>query len=185
MVNTQVDRLALIEARQGQIIAAVTDFGDRHPLTARVWGWLSLDFTGIAFATLFFCWSLSPSLLPRDWLFQGLIGGINAAIGYGVVGGAVGWVVDRLVLSRVRWWPPPIPVLRAPKVAVPVAAIVASLVALVFAVIQQRQLAALMSAEGTTTSGYLRTLVLAVAVSALLISVWRGLRDIGRRLRGN
>ena len=41
------------------------------------------------FGALFFCLSLTPSLLPRDWLFQGLIGGINAAIGYGV------GVVDR------------------------------------------------------------------------------------------
>ncbi|MFD6675754.1 alpha/beta hydrolase [Rhodococcus zopfii] len=179
MASTQVDRLALIEARQGQIIAVVTDFGDRHPLTARVWGWLSLDFTGIAFAALFFCWSLSPSLLPRDWLFQGIIGGLNAAIGYGV-GCVVGWVVARFVLSRALWWPPPIPVLRAIKVAVPVAAIVASVVALVLAAIQQRQLAALMDAEGTTTSGYLRTLALALAVSGLLVSAWRGLRDIGR-----
>lgn len=56
-----------------------------------MWGWLSLDFTGIAFAALFFCWSLSPSLLPRDWLFQGLIGGINAAVGYGV-GCVAGWL---------------------------------------------------------------------------------------------
>ena len=41
------------------------------------------------FGALFFCLSLTPSLLPRDWLFQGLIGGINAAIGYGI------GVVDR------------------------------------------------------------------------------------------
>ncbi|MDV3207357.1 MAG: hypothetical protein LOY04_09850, partial [Rhodococcus ruber] len=165
MPATQVDRLAAFEARQGRIIAAVTDFGERHPLTARVWGWLSLDVTGVAFAALFFCWSLTPSLLPRDWLFQGLIGGINAAIGYGV-GCIVGWVVARFLLPGRRWWPPPLPVLRAIKVAVPVAAVLASLVALVLSAGEQRQLAALMGAEGTTTSGYLRTIVLSVAVAA-------------------
>lgn len=179
MPATRVDRLAAFEARQGRIIAAVTDFGDRHPLTARVWGWLGLDFTGIAFAALFFCWSLTPSLLPRDWLFQGLIGGINAAIGYGV-GCVVGWAVARFVLSGRRWWPPPLPVLRAIKVAVPVAAVLASLVALVLSAGEQRQLAALMGAEGSTTSGYLRTILLSLAVAAALIALWRGLRDIGR-----
>ncbi|WP_226437763.1 alpha/beta hydrolase [Rhodococcus yananensis] len=179
MAAAQVDRLALIEARQGQIIAAVTDFGGRHPLTARVWGWLSLDFTGIAGAALFFCWSLSPSLLPRDWLFQGLIGGINAAIGYGV-GCVVGWAVARFLLAGRPWWPPPLPVLRAIKVAVPVAAALACIVALAQAAGQQRELAALMGAEGTTTTGYLRTSVLAVAVAMLLIATWRGFRDIWR-----
>ncbi|MFE2119753.1 alpha/beta hydrolase [Rhodococcus aetherivorans] len=177
MVGSQVDRLALIEARQGRIIDAVTEFGDRHPHTAQAWGLLSLDFTGIAFAALFFCWSLTPSLLPRDWLFQGIIGGINVAIGYGV-GCAVGWAGYRLLLANRPWWPPPLPVLRAIKVAVPVAAVLASLVALVFASRQQRQLAALMNAEGTTTSGYLRTLVLAAAVAITLIATWRGLREL-------
>lgn len=42
---------------------------------------LRLDFTGIAFSTLFFCLSLTPSLMPRTLPMAGLIGGINAAIG--------------------------------------------------------------------------------------------------------
>lgn len=146
-------------------------------------GWLSLDTTGVAVAAVFFCWSLSPSLLPRDWLFQGIIGGINATIGYGL-GCVVGWAVTRFVLQGRPWWPLPLPVERAIMVAVPVAGILASLVALVLAAGQQRQLAALMNAEGTTTSGYLRTCLLALVVAALLISMWRGLRDIGRWISG-
>ena len=77
-----------------------------HPLLL-VWAWgqLRLDFAGVAVGALFFCLSLTPSLLPRDWLFAGLIGGINSSIGY-----AIG-VVDRkgvspLRPSRHRWWPP-------------------------------------------------------------------------------
>ena len=65
---------------------------ERRPVVQWAWGLVRLDFTGIAFAALFFCWSLTPSLLPRDWLFQGLIGGISAAIGY-TVGAAIGWAV--------------------------------------------------------------------------------------------
>ncbi|MFZ3394382.1 alpha/beta hydrolase [Rhodococcus sp. 7Tela_A2] len=183
MPASQVDRLVAIAARRGRIVAVVSDFGDRYPLPARVWGRLSLDFTGIAFASLFFCWSLTPSLLPRDWLFQGIVGGINAAIGYGV-GCAVGWAVHRFLLSGRRWWPPPLPVVRAFKVAIPVAGVVAALVALVLAADDQRQLAALMGSERTTTSGYLRTILLSLGVSAGLIGLWRALHDIGRWVAG-
>ncbi|MEU5840830.1 alpha/beta hydrolase [Rhodococcus sp. NPDC047139] len=179
MPATQVDRLAALAARQGRIIAVVAELGGRYPLTARIWGWLSLDYTGIAFAALFFCWSLTPSLLPRDWLFQGIIGGINAAVGYGV-GCVVGWAVARFVLVRVPWWPPSLPVLRAVRVAVPVAAVFAALVALVLSARDQRELAALMGEEGSTTGGYLRTILLSLAVSAALVGLWRGLRDVGR-----
>ena len=61
---------------------------ERHPLYVWAWSLVHLDFVGIAFGALFFCLSLTPSLLPRDWLFAGLIGGLNAAIGYGIGVGA-------------------------------------------------------------------------------------------------
>ncbi|MEV0584663.1 alpha/beta-hydrolase family protein [Nonomuraea sp. NPDC050310] len=40
------------------------------------------DLTGLALALVFFCLSLTPSLLPRPWAWQGVVGGITAAIGY-------------------------------------------------------------------------------------------------------
>ncbi len=150
---------------------------DKHPFVAWAWGLLKLDFTGIAFGALFFCWSLTPSLLPRDWLFQGLIGGITAAIGY-AVGCAVGWAAHRYWLAHLSWWPPPERLQRASKVAVPVVAVVAALVMLVYSAGWQRELATLMGTEATTTSGYLRTIALSVLVAALLISLWRVLRDL-------
>lgn len=42
------------------------------------------NYTGLVVATMFYGWSMTPSLLPRDWFFQGLLSGINATIGYGV-----------------------------------------------------------------------------------------------------
>ncbi|WP_194892885.1 alpha/beta hydrolase [Catenulispora pinisilvae] len=42
------------------------------------------DLTGYCFATLFFWLSLTPSLLPRPWIMQGLLGGITGIAGYGV-----------------------------------------------------------------------------------------------------
>ena len=53
---------------------------------------------GLWFALLFTCLSFTPSLLPRSALVQGLVCGINAAIGYGLgVFAAAAWraVVDR------------------------------------------------------------------------------------------
>ena len=54
--------------------------------SALAWAWslVRLDFAGVAFAAIFFCLSLTPSLLPRDWIIGGVFGGSNAAIGYGI-----------------------------------------------------------------------------------------------------
>ena len=51
--------------------------------------------SGTLGAVLFGCASLTPSLLPRGWVLQGLIAGITAAIGYGV-GVTVAWFVAEL-----------------------------------------------------------------------------------------
>src|SRR4051794_15831355 len=48
-----------------------------------------LGLAGSAFAVLFFCASLTPSLLPRAWYLQGIVSGLTAAIGYGA-GAALG-----------------------------------------------------------------------------------------------
>lgn len=152
---------------------------DKHPFVMWAWGLLKLDFIGIVFGALFFCWSLTPSLLPRDWLFQGLIGGINAAVGYGV-GVVVGWAARRWFLEGKSWWPLPRRIELYVKFAfVPIAGVVA-LYMLYLSAGWQRELAALMDAEGTTTTGYFRTGALSIAVAALFISGMRVLRDLVR-----
>src|SRR5574340_865 len=181
MTESRIEQQASTEPREAPrpLPPARAQLDDRHPLIVWAWGLLRLDFTGIAFGALFFCWSLTPSLLPRDWLFQGLIGGINAAIGYGF-GCAVAWAVHRYLLRGRPWWPPPQSVLTPVKVSVLVAATVASVMALIYAAAWQRELSALMRAEGTTTPGYIRTLGLSMLVAAALIAAWRVLRDLVR-----
>lgn len=44
----------------------------------------SFSFIGLVFAVLFFSASVTPSLLPRNFLFQGLLSGFALATGYGV-----------------------------------------------------------------------------------------------------
>jgi uncharacterized membrane protein len=148
----------------------------RHPLVVWAWSLLRLKFIGVAFGALFFCLSLTPSLLPRDWLFQGLIGGINAAFGYGL-GVVIGKVVDRVMLRSAGWWPPPARVLFWMKAAVVAISPAACVLMLIPAASWQRQVSALMGIEGPTTPAYLRTLMVAISVSALLVATFRTLID--------
>jgi uncharacterized membrane protein len=148
----------------------------RHPLVLWAWSLLRLKFVGIAFGALFFCLSLTPSLLPRDWVFQGLIGGINGAFGYGL-GVVLGRATYRVVLRGARWWPPPARVLFWMKAAVVVIAPTACVLMLIPAASWQRQVSALMGIQGPTTLGYLRTVIVAVAVGALVVSTFRVLID--------
>lgn len=154
---------------------------DSHPLLVWAWSLLRLKFVGVAFGALFFCLSLTPSLLPRDWLFQGLIGGINAAFGYGL-GVLIGAAVGRFVLRGARWWPPPRRVLIALKAAVVVAAPASCALMLVPAAGWQREVSDLLGIEGPETLGYLRTLAMAIGVAGALIALARVLIDASRLL---
>jgi uncharacterized membrane protein len=136
-----------------------------------------LDFTGIAIGALFFCLSLTPSLLPRDWLFQGLIGGLNAAIGYGI-GAFAEKMLRRFVLRRRKWWPPSKRVLYVLKAAVVVASATACVLMMIPAAAWQRQVSAVVGMEGPTTLGYSRTLIIAVLVGGLCVGGTRVLLDL-------
>jgi uncharacterized membrane protein len=153
-----------------------TEPRQRHPLVVWAWSLLRLKFVGVAFGALFFCLSLTPSLLPRDWVFQGLISGINGAFGYGM-GVLIGKGIYRAVLRGARWWPPPARALFWMKAAVVATAPTACVLMLIPAASWQRQVSALMGIPGPTTLGYLRTLIVAVAVGALVVSTFRVLID--------
>jgi uncharacterized membrane protein len=63
-----------------------------------------LNWLGLALGTLAFGASLTPSLLPRPWLFEGVIAGLGFAIGYGV-GVLLSWVLRLLRVPEpsARW----------------------------------------------------------------------------------
>ncbi|MDC9015312.1 alpha/beta hydrolase [Mycobacterium marinum] len=79
--------------------------------TRNAWWVRHYTFTGSAVGLIFLWFSMTPSLLPRGPLFQGLVSGISGAIGYGLGVFAV-WLV-RYMRSQddspppPRWvWPP-------------------------------------------------------------------------------
>jgi uncharacterized membrane protein len=150
---------------------------ERHPLLVWAWSLVHLDFTGIAFGALFFCLSLTPSLLPRDWLFQGLIGGLNAAIGYGI-GAFVEKMLRRFVLRRRTWWPPPKRVLYILKTVTVAVSATACVLMMIPAAAWQRQVSAVVGIEGPNALGYSRTLIIAVLVGGLCVGGARVLLDV-------
>src|SRR5262245_17229221 len=46
--------------------------------------WHSFSTCGLLFGTLFFAASLTPTLLPRNFLTQGVLAGCSLAAGYGI-----------------------------------------------------------------------------------------------------
>ncbi|BBZ77798.1 membrane protein [Mycolicibacterium anyangense] len=157
-------------------VASASQRRRRESFLAWAWSLLRLDFVGIAFAALFFCLSLTPSLLPRDWATGGVIGGINAAIGYGL-GVLLGKVFRRLFLSHRDWWPPSPRVIHVLKGVTVVGAIAASLGMVVPAAAWQRQIAAVMGIDGPATLGYLRIAVVAALTGGLLVAAARVVKD--------
>ncbi|HEY9265953.1 MAG TPA: alpha/beta hydrolase [Mycobacterium sp.] len=120
---------------------------------------------------------MTPSLLPRDWLFQGLIGGLNAAIGYGI-GVFAAKMVRRFVPGGRRWRSPTARTSYALKAATVAISVTACVLMVIPAAGWQRQVSALMGMQGPDTVGYLRTLVIAVTVGAICVAVARLLLDI-------
>jgi uncharacterized membrane protein len=129
------------------------------------------DFVGLAFAVVFFCCSLTPSLLPRGWLFQGLLAGIAAAIGYGV--GLLLYALVRWIFRWRRWQPTG----RRPWLWLAAVAGVVIVVFLVLGSQWQRQIHDLVGMSEPPNVSYLGVLT----VAALLFA---GLVGIGRLLRG-
>ncbi|MFI9208230.1 alpha/beta hydrolase [Streptomyces sp. NPDC053253] len=72
-------------------------YWDRPDPAYRIRRWP--DLTALCLATVFFWSSLTPSLVPRPWFLQGIVGGITAAIGY-ALGSTLAWLFRALVRRR-------------------------------------------------------------------------------------
>lgn len=142
----------------------------RRSLRHQAYGSLS----GAVLATGFLAMSLTPSLLPRTWLIQGLISGVSAATGY-----AIGALLGRL-LRRVD------PVTRRPwlRRTAWYALLVAGVPLLGLLAYQssrwQREAYVLIGDPPPGRLGYLRVGLVTTAVFGLFLAAARGLRAAAR-----
>jgi uncharacterized membrane protein len=132
-------------------------------------------FVGLAGATLMFCLSLTPSLLPRGNVLQGVISGILAAIGYGL--GVVAVWLARMLSLR------PLP--RPTRTAWRWLAGVAGALIVVFLVLGsgwQRDIHRLLGMAPPARFGFPVVLLIAVVLAAGLVGLIRLLRRAALRV---
>lgn len=142
---------------------------------------LGLDFVGLVSALLFFAWSLSPSLLPRDWVSQGIVSGITSVTGYGA-GIVLVFPVRRWIQPRFSRWPPQHRIELATEIAVAILAVSTVISTLLVAVNWQRDIDVLMGMPPTGEVAYLRTGVIGLAIFLTVLMIARGLRRAARAL---
>jgi len=136
------------------------------------------SFAGLVVGVVFFWISLTPSLLPRSSLFQGVVSGGSALVGYGV-GSFVAAVTRRvLVRRRTREWREP----RARLVPwiVALVALLGTVGMLWQAQRWQNELRSLMGMEPASAFLELGVVVLTIVVFGLGLIIARVLRSFGR-----
>ncbi|PSK99186.1 putative membrane protein [Haloactinopolyspora alba] len=172
----------LLPDRSAQVARRIRPVLD-VPVLGRFLRWLTPDYGGLIGATCFFCWSLTPSLLPRTWIYQAIVSGLTAIIGY-ALGSLLGWLV-RVVVRQVRpsllspsrrvrliaWW------------ALSVVATVAASWYLTAAAGWQTQIRSLMGVESPGPNHYVLIVLVAGAIFVAFLAVGRLVRGASRRLR--
>lgn len=137
-----------------------------------------LGFGGTLLAALFFCASLTPSLLPRTWEYQGVMGAVTAILGYGA-GASIG-AAGRAVI---RYRPPARFVRPAWEVMLGVCAAL-TVAALSYSYGWQRDLRALMGMDTEITWYPPAILGLSAVLFCVFLALARLVRLAGRRLAG-
>ncbi len=164
---------------------SIVQLGDHRSLTLSLQSWLgrhwaAFSYIGLVFATLFFSASLSPSLLPRNYIVQGLLSGLALAVGYGVGVSAV-WLWRYLELPK--------PGAKIERVAKQVTTIGVTLVvgiSLWRATLWQNSIRELMEMKPLETAYPWRVALITILFGALLITgtriLWKSCSLIARQL---
>jgi uncharacterized membrane protein len=143
---------------------------------ARIFARLRLSSSGVTVAILLICLSLTPSLLPRTWLVQGVVSGVSGVVGYGL-GVAAQWAWRRVTGGRLA-------LNRRPRqwVRAVLFASVAGLLGLsvYYGSQWQSDLRVLLGEPRPARVGYLRVLLVAAAVMAVAITCVRAVRWLVR-----
>ncbi|MBF0722633.1 alpha/beta hydrolase [Sanguibacter inulinus] len=132
--------------------------------------------TGLVLALTCYCISMTPSLIPRGWLFQGLLTGLSMIAGY-AAGAFLGWATRRLGFHA-RW-----DASTTRTLWFVLAGLTAVLVPwfLVLASRWQGDLRTLFGIEATPESHVMLVVLLGVGLALVLLLVARGLRWCSRR----
>jgi uncharacterized membrane protein len=129
--------------------------------------WHSFSTAGLLLGTLFFAASLTPSLLPRSFLTQGVLSGSSFAAGYGIGVFAL-WLWNYMEL--------PVPQGRVRRIFKLVALVICCLVtaaSLWMAAQWQNSIRELMKLEPVTSTNQLEVGLIALAAFALAIALAR------------
>ncbi|EEQ93582.1 hypothetical protein F9K88_05895 [Brucella intermedia] len=138
----------------------------------------SLSGVGIALGTLFFAAALTPSLVPRTYVMQGILGGVAFGSGYGI-GVLWRWLWHYLEL------PEPQDRLRSrANLAVGVVCLAVAVVALYFAASWQNSVRAVMDMEPVPSAYPMSVSALAVLTFLILLVLVRLLIRLGRFVSG-
>jgi uncharacterized membrane protein len=139
---------------------------------------MQLNIVGLLVGTVFFAFSLTPSLLPRPFLIQGVLSGLSFAAGYGT-GVAAVWLWHYLQLPTIRS--------RAALLVKRVAAVLCGLIAVSFAWqanTWQNSIRTMMGMEESTGVQPLLLLPVAAVVFLVILGLARLFRRIKRAFAG-
>ena len=146
--------------------------GHKHEAPRRPWWVRRYTFTGTAVGLLFIWFSMTPSLLPRTALFQGLVSGVSGAIGYGLGVFSV-WLVR---FMRSKDSSPPAPV-WAWKALIPIGVIGMVVMAIRFHVWQD-QVRDLMGVKHLEWYDYPEAAILSLVVLFTLVEIGQLVRRL-------
>lgn len=134
------------------------------------------NYVGLVGAVVGFCISFLPSLLPRPWLFQGIVTGCSALIGYGV------GTVSSLVIRWLIEWEPPKRVKHGAWRLLAVLGPVAALIYLYLSTGWQNEVRALIGEQPQSERYIFRILFAALVTGGLLLAVARLVHFGARKL---
>jgi uncharacterized membrane protein len=143
---------------------------EERTASLRRWGY---SLPGLVGALVFVCLSLSPSLLPRTGLIQGLVCGITGAIGYGI-GVLAAWMWRAFADREAR------PARRRSWQIFAVAAAACLVAAMALGRYWQGRIRALLEMPPDGLASLVVTPVVAALVIVILIAVGRALRRVYR-----
>lgn len=129
--------------------------------------WNSLSLIGMLLGTLFFAASLTPSLVPRPFLIQGVLSGACFAIGYGI-GVFLFWLWNYLQLPKLKGR-----ISHAVKIAAMAVTVITAMVFLWHAADGQNSIRSLMELEKVESAHPFKTGMIALITFIILIALAR------------